>query len=838
MDAQAKKNRQLLTDDLLPRLLEALLADDIEQSNELISLLHKTKNCIGELLLLSVKRDLDPLEDEHSDPLLSTGDSELSDEDMNSAMLAEDATINYTPSGKTVAEALSATDTTEDLDDETRAMLAAAETPQDMSDDEAKKLLAQMDSPADMSDDEARKLLAEMDAPKEMSDDEAKKLLANMDAPQDMSDDEARKLLDAMDAPAKDLSADDEALALLQKMGGSEHEPPPAAKEEQHEPTEQLDEIEEFSKNDFASDPDMMNDFLTNSAELMETLDATILNLEQDPTNKETIESIFRAAHTLKGAAGMFGFKAIERVMHRMENLFDLVRKGTLIPDSNTIDVVFQGIDILKKLLEAVKNGKPSGTKTVPVVQALELAAKGKYVKKAAGSAPTPAQSPASSDAAEAAEKSAAHPKKKTAEQSTIKVDLERLDSLVNLVGELVIDRTRFATIEEKIRTTHPQLKIAGDISETVQLFGRHMSEIHEMIMKIRMVPIGNTFNKFTRIVRDIGRQLGKDMELLIDGEGTELDKTLVEQIGDPLIHLIRNSCDHGIELPDVRAKAGKRKTGQIWLSARQEGNHIIITIQDDGKGLPVDIIRKKAIEKGLISADAELSKREVFNLIFEPGFSTAEKVTNISGRGVGMDVVKKQISKLKGVIDLDSEQGKGTTTTIRLPLTLAIMQSLLIESQNETFAIPLSSVIESVRIKPSEIQHIGEAEVIKRHGRVLPLLYLDETLGLSSKEQHSWYSSPPQSIEEIEKLKTTRTQKRLERLYVVIVGSGENRFGIVVDQLLNQQEMVIKSLGPMMRNTPCVAGGAVLGNGEVVLVLDIQELEHHYKQRGRGKAA
>jgi two-component system chemotaxis sensor kinase CheA len=327
----------------------------------------------------------------------------------------------------------------------------------------------------------------------------------------------------------------------------------------------------------------------------------------------------------------------------------------------------------------------------------------------------------------------------------------------------------------------------------------------------------------------------------MIDGEDTELDKTLVEQIGDPLIHLVRNSCDHGVEMPEDRRAAGKRPRpqGQIFLAARQEGNNIIITIEDDGKGINVDAVRKKGIERGLITEEAQLSDRDIFNLIFEPGFSTAEKVTTVSGRGVGMDVVRKQISKLKGVIDIDSAVGRGTTITIRLPLTLAIVQSLLVESNNELFAIPLSTVIESVRIKPEEIQRVGDAEVIKRHGKVLPLMHLHDTLDLSAKAEVSWYSGYTRGGDA--SAAQSRPTRRKDRLYVVIVGSGERRFGIVVDQLLHQQEMVIKSMGPMLGSTPCVAGGAVLGNGEVVLVLDIQELEDRFRapsRQGRGIAA
>lgn len=826
---------------------------------------------------------------------------EMSDDDAM-ALLAIEGADDIADVGitgkKSVADSLSLDNVDSDL---SAGLDVAPKAPADaeISDDEAWRMLEAMDAPleapaaaadtavpdAEMSDDEARRMLEAMDAP--ASDANG----ATTDA--EMSDDEARALLEAMDTPVAtaptpaavtrlaptptEMSADDEALALLKMMGGAEADdevpvPAPAPKPapvkapaskaapapvlaahagavaEEGEPGEEtMAEVDEFSKNDFASDPDMMNDFLTNTDELMETLDKTVLQLEQNPRDRETIESIFRAAHTLKGAAGMFGFKAMERVMHRMENLFDLVRKGTLVPTGDTIDVLFQGLDVLRLLLEAVRGGKPSGTKTVPIVRALELAAKGKYVKGSAkGAAPVaaeeetqdraPAATAAPEDHGQGGGGGGSAKKTPSAEQSTIRVDLERLDMLVNLVGELVIDRTRFASIEEEIRTTQPQAKVAGNMTETVQLFGRHMNEIHEIIMKIRMVPIGNAFNKFTRIVRDLSRQLGKEIELYIEGEDTELDKTLVEQIGDPLIHLIRNSCDHGVEMPDTRVAAGKGKSGKIFLGARQEGNNIIITIQDDGKGIPVDAIRKKAIERGLISEETVLSKRDIFNLIFEPGFSTAEKVTTISGRGVGMDVVRKQISKLKGLIDIDSEVGQGTTTTIRLPLTLAIVQSLLVESLGEIFAIPLSTVVESVRIKPDEIQRVGDTEVIKRHGRVLPLMHLHDTLGLGAKADVSWYSGYRRQAED-EPAAATRA-RRTDRLYVVIVGSGDHRFGIVVDQLLNQQEMVIKSMGPVMKNVPCVAGGAVLGNGEVVLVLDIQELEDRFRSRVRGKAA
>jgi two-component system chemotaxis sensor kinase CheA len=727
------------------------------------------------------------------------------------------------------------------------------------------------------------------DAPSDAFEDPSLHTAPPIESDPSMSDEEAKRLLAAMDEPfIPDIPELPQDVAEMQNtaFGKETTVEPDTMTDQDHGTIGDAEEIQEFSQNEFASDPEMLNDFTQNSGELMESLDQNVLVLEQNPTDKETIESIFRAAHTLKGAAGMFGFHAIERVMHRMENLFDLVRKGALIPTPDTIDVVFRGLDTLRVLLAAVATQIPSGIKTGPVVQALDLAIQGRYLKTATSSreqlraspseqpvskvekhpatsgpgAPHQAKAPSTKPpTAPGHSKATEHPAgdplsgesgaKKT-DQSTIRVDLERLDMLVNLVGELVIDRTRFAAIENEFRASAPQLKATSILSETVQLFGRHMNEIHEIIMKIRMVPIGNAFNKFTRVVRDLARQLGKDIQIEILGEDTELDKTLVEQIGDPLIHLIRNSCDHGIESPEVRGKTEKPQTGTIRLSAKQEGHHVIITIADDGKGIPVDAVRRKGIERGLIKENDILTNRDIFNLIFEPGFSTAEQVTTVSGRGVGMDVVRKQIGKLKGIIDIDSEQGKGTKTTIRLPLTLAIVQSLLIKSSDSTFAIPLSSVIESVRIKPDDIQYIGEAEVIKRHDKVLPLMYLADVLGMASKVESSWYDQerptgdkkslaraqdPNDRNSNHQNLRPEQIGEKSsdQRLFVVIVGSGEKRFGIVVDQLLHQQEMVIKSMGALMHGVPCIAGGAVLGNGEVVLVIDVPELEEQFRTRG-----
>ena len=735
----------------------------------------------------------------------------------------------------------------------------------EIDDDEAMRLLASMDEPLveeksqEIDDDEAARLLADMDAPvsanSEIDDDEAMRLLNEMDSPSQPEANATKVLAESLKSK-KDFSqtnADEEALELLSALGGDESNlgaeskrtpvnvsipvvSPKETRKESAEHEEHEEEIEEFSGSEFASDPEMMNDFLSNADDLMENLDTQILALEQNPTSKNVIEEIFRAAHTLKGAAGMFGFKALERVMHRLENYFDLVRKGKSVANPDTIDVVFQAMDVMRKLLDGVRNNRPSGVLTSQLITKLNKVCAGTYTRDASIPEVQNGENSGQKKESRTEHKAelptgGAEPAAKQQESSTIKVDIERLDALVNLVGELVIDRGRFVNIEEDIRVKTKEHGITAKMSETVQLFGRHMNEIQDIIMKVRMVPIGNTFNKFTRIVRDISRQLGKEIELTIIGEETELDKTLVEQLGDPLVHLIRNACDHGCETQAERQKNGKQGKASIELSARQEGNQIIISITDDGKGMDSARIKAKAVEKGIIKEDANLSPKECLNLIFEAGFSTVENVTNLSGRGVGMDVVKRQISKLKGNIDIQSTVGQGSTITINLPLTLAIVQSLLVKSESDVFAIPLSTVVESIRIHPSEIQHIGNSEVIKRRDSILPLVYLNKVLDLDHKDKKIWYKFNP--IEN-----NLERNKRHKRLFVVVIGTGDKKFGIVVDHLLNQQEMVIKPMGALLRQIPCVAGGAILGNGEAVLVLDMAEVESFVRQQGRQNIA
>ncbi len=399
---------------------------------------------------------------------------------------------------------------------------------------------------------------------------------------------------------------------------------------------------------------------------------------------------------------------------------------------------------------------------------------------------------------------SASIPTIKSAVEQTIRVDVERLDELLNLVSELVLGRNRLAQLNNNVSVEYEGTEISRDLSDTARQIDLLTTELQLAVMKTRMVKIEKVFNRFPRLIRDLSKETGKSITLKIKGEKTELDKTLIEEINDPLVHLIRNSVDHGIEPPDERKKIGKEPKGTITLSAEHEGNHIIISIIDDGKGINPEILIEKAISKGIITRDKaeELSKQEIFNLIFAPGFSTAEKVTNVSGRGVGMDVVKTNVSRLRGIIDIDSEVGKGTKIDIKLPLTLAIIQGLLVKIVGETIVLPLSSVIEVVKIPKEEIYIVNSTECIKLRDGVLPLISIDNLL---------YYSN------------TTKVDD--DKQFVVVVGLAEKRYGIKVDDLVGQKEIVIKSLGKYLGNIDGVAGSTIMGDGKVVMIADIAEI-------------
>ncbi|WP_187895368.1 chemotaxis histidine kinase/response regulator CheAY2 [Helicobacter pylori] len=384
--------------------------------------------------------------------------------------------------------------------------------------------------------------------------------------------------------------------------------------------------------------------------------------------------------------------------------------------------------------------------------------------------------------------------------EQTVRVDVRRLDHLMNLIGELVLGKNRLIRIYSDVEERYDGEKFLEELNQVVSSISAVTTDLQLAVMKTRMQPVGKVFNKFPRMVRDLSRELGKSIELIIEGEETELDKSIVEEIGDPLIHIIRNSCDHGIEPLEERRRLNKTETGKVQLSAYNEGNHIVIKISDDGKGLDPVMLKEKAIEKGVISErDAEgMSDREAFNLIFKPGFSTAKVVSNVSGRGVGMDVVKTNIEKLNGIIEIDSEVGVGTTQKLKIPLTLAIIQALLVGVQEEYYAIPLSSVLETVRISQDEIYTVDGKSVLRLRDEVLSLVRLSDIFKVDAILESN------------------------SDVYVVIIGLADQKIGVIVDYLIGQEEVVIKSLGYYLKNTRGIAGATVRGDGKITLIVDV----------------
>ncbi len=384
--------------------------------------------------------------------------------------------------------------------------------------------------------------------------------------------------------------------------------------------------------------------------------------------------------------------------------------------------------------------------------------------------------------------------------EQTVRVDVRRLDHLMNLIGELVLGKNRLIRIYSDVEERYDGEKFLEELNQVVSSISAVTTDLQLAVMKTRMQPVGKVFNKFPRMVRDLSRELGKSIELIIEGEETELDKSIVEEIGDPLIHIIRNSCDHGIEPLEERRRLNKPETGKVQLSAYNEGNHIVIKISDDGKGLDPVMLKEKAIEKGVISErDAEgMSDREAFNLIFKPGFSTAKVVSNVSGRGVGMDVVKTNIEKLNGIIEIDSEVGVGTTQKLKIPLTLAIIQALLVGVQEEYYAIPLSSVLETVRISQDEIYTVDGKSVLRLRDEVLSLARLSDIFKVDAILESN------------------------SDVYVVIIGLADQKIGVIVDYLIGQEEVVIKSLGYYLKNTRGIAGATVRGDGKITLIVDV----------------
>lgn len=686
--------------------------------------------------------------------------------------------------------------------------------------------------------------------------------------------------------------------------------------------------------------------FLDETREHLQSLNTEILNLEQDPENEDTINEIFRAAHSLKGMAGTMGYKRMQALTHHMENVFSEVRNGTIKIKSNMIDILFQCLDALEEyttsiqessdegtndnealikllndclnggggaeqeeqtpaseeetssvageskwndihldeaqrhvLAEAARQGKKIFGITVKVQESCILKAARSFLvfkaveevgeiaiaspsvqdiedekfdldftiivitespleellvaiksvseiedavgeemtiteekeaaepeqeknqETAAASLPAKVEKKAP-EAAKPAQAGAAKPEKKGSGKAvgnrTVRVDIEKLDVLMNLVSELIIAKNSLVSASAQ---NAGEGNVAVD--SQIEYLENVTTSLHESVMKVRMVPIESVVNKFPRMIRDLTKKLNKKMELHMSGEETELDRTVVDEIGDPLMHLLRNSADHGLESAEVRRERGKPEVGSIFLDAYQDGNNVIIEVKDDGNGIDVENVKNKAIERGAITPEQALNMtdKEVIDLLFLPSFSTAKEVTDVSGRGVGLDVVKSKIEMLGGEVEVKTKLGEGSTWTIRLPLTLAIIQALMVEVGGEKYAISLNSVTTLENIAPSDVKLVQSEEVIHLRGSVIPLIRLNEVLDIES------------------------TRKESDNMIVAIVKKGDKLAGLVVDGLMGQQEIVIKSLGKFIGKSRIISGATILGDGEVALILDANVL-------------
>ncbi len=582
------------------------------------------------------------------------------------------------------------------------------------------------------------------------------------------------------------------------------------------------------------ADRELLAEFVNEGQEHLTNVEQGVLVLENNPQDADTLNSIFRAFHTFKGGSGFLNLTAIQTLAHELESLLDQARMGTIIITPAISSLILEGGDTLKSFTDEIgaqlSGTKPAAPILVPTLEMLDkihVALGGKHKQEWNAAPATPVIAPASSSAAPVSSPVASKPtpvEKAThpapipeptaapvvatsaaksaapetaaangkAANASVKVDTQKLDSLVDLVGEMIIAQSLVAQSKE-IASLESE-RLTRDLSQ----LGRISKELQRTAMSMRMLPIKNTFQKMNRVVRDLAAKVGKEVELVVEGEDTELDRSIVEEIGDPLVHMIRNSVDHGIEKPEVRLERGKPAKGTITLRAFHQGANIVLEIADDGNGLNKERILAKALEKGVIQPGEQLSEGEIFMLVMAAGFSTAEKVTDISGRGVGMDVVKRNIEKLHGKIEIRSVAGQGSTFSIYLPLTLAIIDGLLVGVGNERYIIPTLSVCQSLRPTRDMISSLsGRGEMISVRGRLRPLLRLYEQLGVK-----------PQSTDPTESI-------------VVLVEAGSEARCVMVDQLIGKQEVVIKNLGETFRKNQFVSGAAILGDGRVGLILD-----------------
>ena len=586
--------------------------------------------------------------------------------------------------------------------------------------------------------------------------------------------------------------------------------------------------------NEFSQDPALLQEFLIESEELLEGMNQDLVALEQAPDDTELLNRIFRALHTIKGTSGFLNFDPVVRLSHRAEDVLNTLRRSEVEFSRRIMDALLAARDQLSIMLQDIREGGLKDYALDGLIAELEAVQKPAPAPSRLGDilvaegviAPGALQDVLQQQAqsgeirkigellvekglASKTDVSNALARQKRQADSviaaqTMRVDVRKLDELIDLVGELVLERNRLFQLSRELSMGRLEMQhLTEAFSQSTARLSFITEELQAAGLRARMVPIDTVFRKFPRLVRDVAHNLKKEVDLLVSGEDTELDKTMVEMIGDPLVHLVRNSLDHGLELPDVRESGGKPRKGTIRLEARQEGDQIIISVADDGAGIDPARIAKKAMEKGLVTADRlrTMTTREILDFVFLPGFSTAEKISDLSGRGVGMDVVRSNLTKLNGTIELESKLGAGTTVFLRLPLTLAILPVLLVEVGNEIYALPLRSVVETARIRATELHRFEGSELLHLRGETVPLLRLRQ----------------------IFKVQYRADEKGSDK--VVILGIGEKRIALLVDNLIGQESTVIKPLGSYLHHCSGIAGATISGDGRVRLVLDPADL-------------
>jgi two-component system chemotaxis sensor kinase CheA len=554
----------------------------------------------------------------------------------------------------------------------------------------------------------------------------------------------------------------------------------------------------EDTSTSLGDDPALVGDFIFETREHLARIETELLALEREPASAEPLHSVFRGYHTIKGLAGFLEFAEIRDVSHEVETALDLARNGKLAVTGTMIDVVLQSADYLRKEIDRVEarlNGLETSEPANPAAL-LELVA-GLQLQSSAEAAGSQQRRDgfdvARVDAIADELKKAAGSGGTGAERAAVRVDASKLDHLLDMVGEMVIAQSMVMLDSEN------SAGAASKMSRNLTQLARVTEEVQKTAVALRMVPIGSLFRRVQRFVRDLSRKLGKQAVLQLSGEETEIDKAIVEDLADPLLHMVRNAIDHGVELPDERAAKGKPASATITLRARHQAGSILIEISDDGRGLDSEKILAKARERGLIDESSVLTQGEIFQLILEPGFSTAARVTDTSGRGVGMDVVRKQVQKLRGKIEIQSESGRGTSFILKLPLTLAIIDGLVVRSGGERYVVPIYAVKQVLRPPASAISSIqNHKEMVMVRDELMPLVRLDKRFGLKAGR-----TAPSPGM-------------------LIVAESDDNRFGLLVDEFLGKQEVVIKGLGEALKNIPGVAGGAILGDGRVGLILDL----------------